>query len=254
MMNKLLGLPVLASEHGAEVDKLILYVHYLMALLFVGWMCYFLYALYRFRATKSPKADYVGVKGHLSSYLEVGVALIEGILLIGFAVPLWAKVVDAGDFPKESESTVIRVTAEQFNWNFRYPGKDGKFGRQDIKFLSSTNQLALDPTDPAGKDDIIPPVGSMNVPVNKPVLLQLTSKDVIHSFKLLPMRVTQDAIPGMSIPIHFRPNTVGIYPINCAQLCGLGHSGMKGTLNVMTQADFEKWLASKGKGGGSSFE
>ncbi len=85
----ILGLPVLASKHGAEVDKLIVYVHYLMGLLFLGWILYFIVALVKFRARPNVKADYVGIKGHASNYIELIVAIIEGVLLIGFAVPLW---------------------------------------------------------------------------------------------------------------------------------------------------------------------
>src|SRR5215831_21032607 len=106
-MSKILGLPVLASEHGAQVDDLIIYVHWLMIVLFVGWLAYFAYALFRFHHSRNPKADYVGVKNHASTYIEGAVALVEGILLIGVAVPLWAKAVDK--FPKDSESTVIQV-------------------------------------------------------------------------------------------------------------------------------------------------
>ena len=124
-MNKLLSLPILASEHGADVDKLIIYVHLLMGVLFVGWLVFFLYALWRFRTKNHPKADYVGAKTHASSYAEVAVAVVEGVLLIGFAVPLWAKSVQA--FPAEKDSTVVRVTGRQFNWITRYPGKDGVF-------------------------------------------------------------------------------------------------------------------------------
>src|SRR6266511_4800816 len=91
--HKLLDLPFLASKHGADVDNLIVYVHCLMGALFVGWLGYFLFAIFKFRQTKHPKADYVGVKGHVSNYLEGIVALVEAILLIGFAVPLWAKAV-----------------------------------------------------------------------------------------------------------------------------------------------------------------
>src|SRR5437763_16166492 len=87
---KLLNLPFLASEHGKHVDDLIVYVHALMGVLFVGWLAYFLYAIFRFRKSNHPKADYVGVKGHVSNYIEGGVALFEAILLIRFAVPLWA--------------------------------------------------------------------------------------------------------------------------------------------------------------------
>src|SRR5438034_6498538 len=109
-MEKLLGLPVLASEHGKDVDDLIIYVHWLMIVLFVGWLAYFAYALPRFRRSRNPKADYFGVKNHASNYIEGAVALVEGILLIGVAVPVWARAVDR--FPKESESTVLRVVAQ----------------------------------------------------------------------------------------------------------------------------------------------
>src|SRR6476661_6413162 len=96
---KLLGLPPLASEHGADVDKLILYVHWLMAVLFVGWLAYFFYVILRFRQSKQPKADYAGVTSHASSYVEGAVALVEAVLLLGFAIPLWSKAVDK--FPSE---------------------------------------------------------------------------------------------------------------------------------------------------------
>src|ERR1043166_5532049 len=98
-MEKILGMPPLASEHGQYVDNLIFYVHYLMIVLFVGWLAYFAYALFRFHRSRNPKADYVGVKGHASNYIEGAVAIVEGVLLIGVAVPLWAKAVDK--FPKD---------------------------------------------------------------------------------------------------------------------------------------------------------
>src|SRR5437870_13713508 len=103
----ILGLPVLASEHGKDVDNLIIYVHLLMIVLFVGWLAYFAYALFRFHRSRNPKADYLGVKGHASSYIEVAVAVVEGVLLIGVAVPLWGKAVR--DFPPESQSTVVQI-------------------------------------------------------------------------------------------------------------------------------------------------
>src|SRR3954447_3985563 len=128
-MIKLLGLPPLASQHGADVDRLILYVHWLMAALFVGWLAYFFYVIFRFRRSNHPKASYGGVKSHATSYIEAAVALVEAVLLLGFAVPLWSKAVD--QFPPERQSTVVRVMAQQFLWNFRYPGPDGEFGRAD---------------------------------------------------------------------------------------------------------------------------
>ena len=125
-----LGLPDLASVHGADVDKLILYVHYLMFALFVGWSAYFLYSLWRFRASRNPKASYAGVTSHVSNYVEVAIVAVEVVLLIGFAVPLWARVAD--DFPAEDKSCVVRITGQQFAWMARYAGADRKFGKQDI--------------------------------------------------------------------------------------------------------------------------
>ncbi len=250
----LMHVPVLASEHGRDVDHFILYVHALMAVLFIGWLAFFLYAIIRFRKSAHPKADHVGVKSHASSYLEVAVALIEAVLLIGFAIPLWAKSV--GEYPSEKDSTVIRVTAQQFAWNARYPGKDGIFGKQDKKLVSAQNQFGYDPADAHSKDDVVPPLNEIAVPVNKPVIVQITSLDVIHSFALRPFRVCQDAIPGMSIPIHFKPTKEGKYMITCAQLCGNSHYFMRGYFTVYSQAEYDKWLASKSTSGAgaASFE
>ncbi len=250
MMSKLLGLPVLASKHGQEVDNLIIYVHWLMIALFIGWLSYFAYALFRFHRSRNPKADYIGVKGHASNYIEGAVAIIEGILLIGVAVPLWAKAVDK--FPKESDSTVIQVVGQQFQWNARYAGKDGVFGKQEMALVDNANLFGVDPKDPNGKDDVTT-VSELHAVVNKPVIAYISSKDVIHSFKVIAMRVTQDAIPGMRIPIWFEPTAVGKYQINCAQLCGNAHSAMSaGTLVVESQAEFDKWIAEKSAAGAAS--
>jgi cytochrome c oxidase subunit 2 len=249
--SKLLGMPPLASSNGQDVDDLIIYVHWLMIALFVGWIIYFFYALYRFSSARNPKADYHGVRNHASSYIELAVAAVEAVLLIFIAVPLWAKAVDK--FPPASESTVVQIVAQQFAWNVRYAGPDGIFGRQDMKFVASDNVFGVDPGDPHGKDDI-QVLNEVHVPIGKPVIIYLSSKDVIHSLKIIAMRVCQDAIPGLRIPVWFTPTREGRYQINCAQLCGNGHAAMThGYLIVESQADFEKWIASK-SGAATSFE
>ena len=239
--HKLLDLPFLGSEHGKAVDDLIVYVHALMGVLFVGWLAYFLYAIFRFRKSSHPKADYVGVKGHVSNYIEGGVALFEAILLIGFAVPLWAKVVSQP--PSEKDSTVIHVLAKQFNWNAHYAGPDGIMGRQDPALSISSDPFGIDrKKDPNAKDDVAVQT-IIVVPVNKTVVAHITGLDVIHSFAIRSMRVCQDAIPGLSIPTWFTPTKIGDYRITCAQLCGNGHYNMSATLRVVSQAEFDKWLA-----------
>jgi cytochrome c oxidase subunit 2 len=249
---KLLGMPVVASQHGRDVDSLIIYVHWLMIALFVGWLGYFAYALFRFHRSRNPKADYIGVRNHASNYIEVVVALVEAVILLFVAVPLWAKTVDK--FPAEKDSTVIQIVAQQFAWNVRYPGKDNEFGAQEMHFVTSDNPFGVDPKDAKGKDDFVT-LNEVHVVVDKPVLIRLSSKDVIHSFKVIAMRVTQDAIPGMRIPLHFTPTKIGHYQINCAQLCGQGHASMaSGLLVVESQADFDAWVAKQtpaGAGGGS---
>lgn len=244
------GTPPNASNDGGGIDQLIFYVHVLMVALFIGWLVYFLYCMVRFRAGANPKADYVGVTGHMSTYLEGVIAVIEAVLLIGFAIPLWAKATN--EFPAEDKATTVRVVGQQFGWNARYPGTDGKFGKTDIKFLSTDNKLGLDKSDPLAKDDFVV-FNDIIVPINKPALFHISSMDVIHGFATHSLRAQQDAMPGLSIPMTFTPAKEGVYLVTCAQLCGNGHSGMRATITVKSQAEYDKWFAensTKAKGGG----
>jgi cytochrome c oxidase subunit 2 len=241
--HKIIGLPELASSNGLAVDNLIVYVHWLMFVLFVGWSLYFGYALWRFNVKRSPKADYEGSKSHLPKFTEIGVVVIEAVLLLGIAIPLWAKNVQ--QFPKPEDATVIQIMAQQFAWNARYPGPDGKFGRQDMKLISNDNIFGVDTNDVAGRDDV-QVLNEIHVVVDRPVLIYLSSKDVIHSLKIVAMRITQDAIPGLRIPCTFTPTKIGRYQIECAQLCGNGHAAMAGGfIVVQSPTDFDNWLKSK---------
>jgi cytochrome c oxidase subunit 2 len=239
-----LGLPVQASTHAGEIDQMISLVHWLMLVLFVGWGIFFVYVLFRFRKGANPRASYAGAKGKISKGIEVAIVVIEMVLLGFYAIPAWARRV--ADFPPESQATVVRVVGEQFAWNVHYPGPDGKFGRTDVKLVTADNPLGLDRSDPAAKDDVTT-INQLNLPVDRPVLVHLSSKDVIHSFGLNEMRVKQDAIPGMSIPVWFIPNRVGEYEISCSQLCGLGHFRMRGFVTIQTASDYEKWMADQEK-------
>jgi cytochrome c oxidase subunit 2 len=240
----ILGMPERASLSAKPIDDLIVWVHYLMIILFVGWVAYFCYALWRFNAKRNAKADYEGSTSKLPKYTEVAVVVAEAVLLVIIAVPLWGKNVQ--QFPEPKDSTVIQIMAQQFGWNIRYAGLDKTFGQQDMKLISDSNIFGVDPNDPHGKDDIQYYNGNIHVVVNKPVLIYLSSKDVIHSFKLVAMRMTQDAIPGLRFPITFTPTKIGRYQIECAQLCGGGHSAMAGGfLLVESQEDFDKWMNSK---------
>ena len=238
-MGELLGLPVQASAHAVEVDQLIVVVHWIMAILFVGWGAFFLYTLFRFRQSRNAKGDYVGVKSHTSSYLEIAVAVVEAVLLIGFAIPAWATRVN--EFPSEGESTVVRVVAKQFEWHIQYPGPDGMFGRTTLDLITPTNAIGLDRSDPMAVDDLVT-INQLNLPVDKPALVHLSTQDVIHSFGISSMRGKQDAIPGQEIPVWFIPTQTGDFEINCSQLCGLGHYRMRGFVTIQTEGEFRDWF------------
>ena len=248
LLNELIGLPPNASEHGYQIDHIIEFTHWFMGALFVGWSIFFIYVLLRFRRGKHPVADHEGVKSGISTHLEFAVVLIEAVLLIGFAIPLWAKRVN--QFPEDKDAILVHVVGQQFNWNYHLPGPDGQFGRRDIALLSNSNQLGLDYNDPAAKDDIVV-LGELHVPVDRPVILELSSKDVIHNFALPHMRMAQDAIPGQVIPMWFKPIKIGSYEVVCGQLCGLGHYSMKGMLVVDTPADYQAWLKERADLSGS---
>jgi cytochrome c oxidase subunit 2 len=237
-LNRLMGMPPNASEHGYTIDHMLEFCHWFMLALAVGWSIFFVYTLWRFRKGRSPKADYYGVRTKASTHIEFMVVLIDVLLLIGFAIPLWSKRVL--HFP-QGDAITIKVVGEQFKWNFHYPGPDGVFGRQDPSLISSSNPLGIDPADPHGQDDFISP-NEMHIPINRNVILQITSKDVIHSVSIEAMRIGQDAIPGSEIPIWFKPVKLGTYEIVCAQLCGANHALMRATVVVDTDADYQSWL------------
>ena len=239
LINELIGLPPNASEHGYQIDHFIEFSHWFMGSLFVGWTAYFVYVLFRFRKSRNPVANHEGVKSGISTHLEFAVVLIEAVLLLGFAIPLWATRVN--HFPENEDVVVVHALGQQFNWNFHLPGADGQFGKRDAAFLSNSNAVGLDPNDPLGKDDIVV-TGELHVPVDRPVIIELSSKDVIHNFCLPHMRIAQDAIPGQVIPMWFKPIKTGTYEVVCGQLCGLGHYSMKGTLVVDNQSDYQAWL------------
>lgn len=239
-----LGLPVQASAHAGEIDHMLSLVHWLMVVMFVGWGVFFIFVLFRFRKGANPRADYVGAKGKLSKGLEIGVVIAEVVLLVGYAIPAWAKRVT--QFPSENEAVVVHVIAHQFAWEIHYPGADGKFGRIDIAKVSADNLIGLDRTDPNGKDDIVTS-NQLVLPENRPVLVRLSSQDVIHSFGLYEMRVKQDAVPGLEFPVWFIPTRIGEYEITCSQLCGLGHYRMRGFVSIKSDADYRSFLAEEAK-------
>jgi cytochrome c oxidase subunit 2 len=149
-------------------------------------------------------------------------------------------------YPRELAPEALRVQAlgVQFAFYFRYPGADGKFGPIHVKAIddSTGNHFGIDrERDESARDDVI--TTTLAVPVNRPVELLLDARDVIHGFYVRELRIQRDMVPGMEVPVRFTASKTGSYEIVCAQLCGLGHYGMHSYLEVMTEPQFEAWLA-----------
>jgi len=193
--------PPQLSVHGGDIDYLIDIVHYFMLLLFVAWGSFFVYALFKFRQREGHKASYHLVKGKISKLAEALVIAFEFLVLVAFSMPVWATY--KNDPPTSADRVEVRCVGQQFEWLFHYPGPDGKFGPRNASLITTSNPLGLDEAAPDSADDI-QLINEFHIPTGRDIYVRITSKDVIHSFSIPTMRVKQDAIPGMEIPVWFK--------------------------------------------------
>lgn len=213
------GFPENASAHGGQIDTLFWIMMAATAPFLAGTIVFVIYCLVRYRQKSHPKASFI--KGFPTFW---GTAILASILLL-LELPMdyyqehvWAEATI--DFPSEEEALVVQVYPEQFAWNFRYKGKDGKFGTEDD--ITTINEL--------------------NVPVGKPVLCIMRSRDVIHSFWLPHFRVKMDVMPGFTHRVWFEAAKAGRYEIACAELCGLGHYSMRAFLFAVSPEEHAEWI------------
>ena len=214
-------LPENVSTYGGDIDWIFYWIYYVTAVSLVLVLAAFAWFLFRYRARPGGRATY----NHGNTTLEIIWTIVPALVfvMIGFmSRTVWSKV----RYEIPETDLRVKVTASQFNWLMTYPGLDGKLGTDDD--FSQENML--------------------HVPVNRPVRIVLTSKDVIHSFFLPNIRLKQDAVPGREIEVWFeatKVNTDPGYEIPCAELCGFGHSNMKGYMKVHTAEDFAAWMTEK---------
>jgi cytochrome c oxidase subunit 2 len=237
-------LPVGASAAAASIDQQFAITYILMGIVFVAaqvGLGFFAWK-YRDRGSSSPARYTHGHNG-----LEIVWTVLTLVLFVG--LNLMSKSIWASERfrPAQPGAVQVEVTGMQFQWYFRYPGPDGRFGatKPELEDASAGGEaaLGLDTTDAASKDDVV--TGTMYVPVNREVEVILRAHDVIHSFFVPAMRFKQDAVPGLAIHMHFTPITTGDYEIACAELCGMGHYKMHGMLKVVSQEEYDKWLAAR---------
>lgn len=233
-------LPLAASEHAAGFDAVLASVHLHMAIQALTWGAFFGYCLVRFRASRQPEPSARGLRATLPVLAIALVVVGDALLLASAALPVWLKRAAAPDH--DAMALEVRVIAEQFAWHVHYPGPDREFGPTSSALVSASNPVGIDRRVGAGRDDI----GLSNiltVPVGRPVIVHLSSRDVVHSFTLNEMRVKQDATPGMVVRTWFTPTMTGTWEIGCSQLCGLGHYRMRGAFNVVAVETWNAWLA-----------
>lgn len=234
--------PVSITEHAPAIDRQFMLTMIVVGIAFVLAQVGLGYVVYRYGAN-SKNNDERAIYTHGNNRLEMIWTVATAVVFIGLGVMgqrVWAQLrfneAPTGAYP-------VEVVAQQFAWNMHYAGKDGKFGRTDPALIheDENNFIGLDDKDPNSKDDMM--TTTLVLPVNRPAELTLRSKDVTHSFWVPQLRFKQDLVPGMMIRVHFTPVRTGQFQLACAELCGMNHFSMKGTLLVVTDAQHRDLMA-----------
>ena len=206
------------STYGQTLDNLWLVILWVTGIVFFATEIVLLVFMVKYRHKEGRKAEYIR-GSNKAEFTWTSITFVIVIALAIYSKGIWDTIRDQDLIPADAYE--IQMLATQFEWNANYTGADGQFDTADD--FVSRNQL--------------------HIPVNRPVVVQLMAQDVIHSFFLPEFRVKQDAVPGMITPVWFEATTTGEFTLACAELCGLGHYTMGGTVIVHTEADFQDWLA-----------
>jgi cytochrome c oxidase subunit 2 len=206
-----------ASTFGPTIDRLYFVILIITGIVFFATEGALIWFLIKYRHREGRKAEYI----HGNTRAEIVWTVIPFVIVLAIALAsrgVWAQVKDPQNVP--ANSITVLVTAKQFEWNVTYPGPDGEISTGDD--FTVRNRL--------------------DVPVDRPTHVMLHAEDVIHSFFLPEFRVKQDAVPGMEMTVWFEPTRTGEFTIGCAELCGIGHTRMRGTLTVHSAADYQTWV------------
>lgn len=239
-----------ASVHGEWIDSMFNWTLFFTGIAFLFTQIGLFYFAWKYKHTKGRKALYYPENNKLEMWWTVIPAIVLTALVV-IGLYRWFQITG----PEPKDSMVVEITGKQFNWMLRYAGKDGVIGANQYEYITEGNGVGIDFNDPASKDDFMPT--EMHLVVNKPVLLKIKARDVIHDVGIHWFRVKMDAVPGITTRFWFTPtvttaemrkktgNPDFVYEIACDQLCGTGHFGMKGTIVVETQEEFDKWAATQ---------
>jgi cytochrome c oxidase subunit II len=227
------------ASNWAYIDSTIVATFWITGAVFVAVVLFMAYCVYRFRHQPGRRAHYEPE----SKRLELWLTIITGVGVAAMLTPglfVWRQFITV-----PQDATDIEILGQQWQWSFRLPGPDGKLGTSDTRLVSSDNPLGISREDPTGQDDIVIEGGELRLPVGKPIKALLRSVDVIHDFYVPEMRAKMDLVPGQVSYIWFTPTRTGTFDILCAELCGVGHPQMRGTVVVQEQKDYQAWLQSQ---------
>jgi cytochrome c oxidase subunit 2 len=225
----------LASNWGT-IDTTLFITFVITGVVFCALVLFMAYALYRFRHRDGVRAAYEPESGKLELWLT-------GLTSVGIAAMLAPGLVVWKDYVTvPPDASTVEVLGQQWRWTFRFPGGDGVLGTVDAKRIDADNPFGLNPDDPHGQDDILVDGGEVRLLVDKPVKLELRSVDVLHDFYVSQFRAKMDLVPGMVTYFWLTPTRTGTFEILCAELCGVGHSSMRGTVVVVEPEAHQTWL------------
>jgi cytochrome c oxidase subunit 2 len=225
----------IASNWGS-IDTALIVTLYICAVAFVGLNLFMALALFRYRNRPGHRAHYEPENTRLEKQLTLWTGIgIAGMLAPGLIA--WDEYVTV-----PADAAVVEATGQQWQWGFRFPGRDGVLGTAAVAHISPDNPFGLNLHDPHGRDDILIETHELHMPIGKPVKMVLRSKDVLHDFYVPQFRAKMDLVPGIVTYFWMTPTKTGTYDILCAELCGVGHYQMRGTVVVEEQEAFDRWL------------
>jgi cytochrome c oxidase subunit II len=218
------------------IDGTIIITFWITGAAFVAVILFMSYCVFRFRHKEGRRAAYEPESKRLELWLTIGTAVgVAAMLAPGLFV--WHRFVTVPEGASEFE-----VVGQQWQWSFRLPGKDGRLGTVDTRYVSSDNPLGLNPSDPNGQDDIVIVGDDLHMPVGKPIKVLLRSLDVLHDFNVPQFRAKMDIVPGFVTYFWFTPTRTGTFEVLCSELCGVGHADMRGKVVVDSESDYQSWL------------
>lgn len=225
------------ASNWASIDDALIVTMWICAVAFVSLNLFVAWSIMRYRARPGHKAVYDPENTTLEKRLTFWTAIgIVGMLAPGLIA--WHQFVTV---PRNA--AIVEATGQQWQWAFRFPGRDGILGTADVSHVTPENPFGINPRDPHGRDDILVESAALHLPMNRPIKMLLRSKDVLHDFFVPQFRARMDLVPGLVTYFWLTPTRAGTYEILCAELCGIGHHMMRGTVIVENGKAFDAWLA-----------